>query len=295
MSVLQVIMVHGIGDAQRDYSLDLQRQIVNHFKSRGIVGDNDDVARIIRFHEVRWDDVGRDEEMTLWDKLYPDLRWGNWLNRSLSQVTEFSDIRNFIVHSLGDVFIYLSSDGATEIKKRVRDKILEVKAFQEADYPQGQDENGFCYVTIVGNSLGSVVVYDVATEFRQQMKDQVSRQAFDRNIGRLELSNLFTMASPLGIFSLLQDQSWYQESDDNVVKVRQDGVWWNFIDGQDLIAYPLERVYPRSGVKDFKVDTGFLPLGAHLGYWKNDDVAIKIAERLEKDYHDFTRSGSGGN
>jgi hypothetical protein len=63
-----------------------------------------------------------------------------------------------------------------------------------------------------------------------------------------------------------------------------DGVWYNFLDAQDLIAYPLETLFTgKFQVKDFRVETGLLPISAHTGYWRNADVADRIAQRLKLD------------
>ncbi len=65
---------------------------------------------------------------------------------------------------------------------------------------------------------------------------------------------------------------------------REDGVWYNFLDAQDLIAYPLETLYTgKFQVKDIRVETGLLPISAHTGYWHNADVADRIAQRLKLD------------
>jgi hypothetical protein len=63
-----------------------------------------------------------------------------------------------------------------------------------------------------------------------------------------------------------------------------EGVWYNFLDAQDLIAYPLETLFTgKFQVKDIRVETGLLPLSAHTGYWHNVDVADQIAKRLKLD------------
>ena len=65
---------------------------------------------------------------------------------------------------------------------------------------------------------------------------------------------------------------------------REDGVWYNFLDAQDLIAYPLETLYTgKFQVKDIRVESGLLPISAHTGYWHNADVADRIAQRLKLD------------
>jgi hypothetical protein len=66
----------------------------------------------------------------------------------------------------------------------------------------------------------------------------------------------------------------------NPVGVRRPrGSWLNFWNHQDVMAYPLERFFPRL-VTDRLVDTGSLIFNSHLGYWYNRDVAEQVADAL---------------
>jgi hypothetical protein len=66
----------------------------------------------------------------------------------------------------------------------------------------------------------------------------------------------------------------------NPVGVRRPrSSWLNFWNHQDILAYPLERFFPRL-VSDRHVDTGSLIFNSHLGYWYSRDVAEQVADAL---------------
>jgi hypothetical protein len=67
--------------------------------------------------------------------------------------------------------------------------------------------------------------------------------------------------------------------------VQDDGVWYNFLDAQDVIAYPLQVLFKDAfNVEDIVVQTGTNPRKAHDGYWENAEVADFIAGRLKLDF-----------
>ena len=154
----------------------------------------------------------------------------------------------------------------------------------------------YLIISIVAHSLGAVIAFDVCYDFfteisRFQQEVRLSQpEASPPEILalNLELSNLFTMGSPLAIWSLTHDpaREWYR---DRPVEVRSGGVWYNFHSPWDPIAFPLAPIYPelaRAGVlDDFRVWSG---ANAHSGYWTCRLVAQRIAERLWADYQEFT-------
>ena len=64
-----------------------------------------------------------------------------------------------------------------------------------------------------------------------------------------------------------------------------DGVWYNFLDAQDLVAHPLEALFSgKFKVAKIVVQTGTNPRKAHDGYWDSMEVADFIAGRLKLDF-----------
>ena len=95
------------------------------------------------------------------------------------------------------------------------------------------------YVSIIAHSLGSVIAYDVAARLASEYSELVSG---------LALSHLFTLGSPLALFSLLAyrnpGETHYSERGVLLDRPDQSGVWLNFYDQQDVASFLLEKVYP---------------------------------------------------
>lgn len=227
---------------------------------------------------------------------------------------EFPRTREFFLDSFGDILYYLSADGNKGIKDRIRDNILEVgrrirgadperRPWEDWGYWEGlgpeqaQEEwskREFAYVNIIGHSLGSVITYDVSHDFYQEMTSPEEPWSPIKML-KLDLSNLFTMGSPLALFSLLEDQAHYR---DRPVQVREKGDWYNFYDHQDLIAYRLEHIYPQRKIRDICIDAGFLsdlvssflPHRAHSIYWSSRKVACEVGLRLLLDYRELVEN-----
>jgi len=136
-----------------------------------------------------------------------------------------------------------------------------------------------------------VITYDVSYDFYQEMASPQEPWSPIKML-KLDLSNLFTMGSPLALFSLLEDQTHYR---DRPVQVREKGDWYNFYDRQDLIAYRLEHIYPQRKIRDICIDPGFLrdlvssflPPRAHSIYWSSKKVAREVGLRLLLDYREL--------
>jgi hypothetical protein len=70
-------------------------------------------------------------------------------------------------------------------------------------------------------------------------------------------------------------------------------VWYNFLDAQDVIAYPLQVLFKDAfNVEDIVVQTGTNPRKAHDGYWENPEVADFIAGRLKLDFLRINATGA---
>jgi hypothetical protein len=203
----------------------------------------------------------------------------------LSRAAGLDKIRRQIITSVSDVMVYKSKFWRGEIQQLVVDKINPYI---------GADDS----VSLIAHSLGSVVAFDTLNEnvdHNEEWKGADYRPA-----------NLFTMGSPIALFTLDLDREFELRLPDRVDQggdheetghdesqghghhhriVQNDGVWYNFLDAQDLIAYPLEILFKdRFLLEDIVVQTGTNPRKAHDGYWENEEVADTIARRLKLDY-----------
>jgi hypothetical protein len=287
MAVVNVVVIHGIGDLRKkgeSYSQPLQENIRKHFG----VADPDALA----FHEVNWSDIGDEAEndLILNKHVLPDASLPGagsiWPpNHALGEVLDSAlnvseQARRFMLTGVGDVLIYLTEKGGNAIRQRMIDTILAVRDEVMSQNPT-RDKH---YVTIIAHSLGSVVAYDtcalLATKLRKEVKG-------------LGLSHFITMGSPLALFSLLQyggQTMHYAERGVFLDRPDGSGSWLNFYDQQDPIAFPLTHVYPplpgKPGrtyqIQDLRVQTG--TFHAHMNYFKNERIAKYIAKRLKADY-----------
>ena len=285
MAIVNVIIIHGIGALRKagtQYSSTLQRNIRKHF-------DLDD-PDAIEFHEVDWSDIGDALEAELLNvkQVVPQNQWprpwfplrhgiGEVLDKLFGVSVEF---RRFLIDGVGDTLIYRTPRGEREIQYRLIRTILAIRSILGATDPRQPR-----YVSIIAHSLGSIVAYDVAARLATEYSELVSG---------LGLSHFFTLGSPLALFSLLEyrnpNESHYSERGVLLDRPDKSGVWLNFYDQQDVASFLLEKVYPPKPdipgrhytIQDIRVQTG--TFHAHTNYWQNDDVALKIAEQLRKDY-----------
>jgi hypothetical protein len=285
MAIVDVIMIHGIGDLRKkgqSYSAPLQASIRKHFGS--------DDRDVLAFHEVDWSDIGakKAEQLIRKKGALPDAtlptagaRWpiqdaiGEVLDATLN-VSE--QVRRFLLTGVGDVLIYFTDVGGAQIRQRLIEKILEVRRTKLEQQPEAEQH----YVTLVAHSLGSVIAYDVCRMLGGELSHAVAG---------LGLSNFFTLGSPLALFSLLE----YGGEDVHYARRgvhldRAGGVWLNFYDQQDPISFPLAGVYPplpdvpgrNYTIRDIRVQTG--TFHAHTRYFLNDTIAKHIAQQLRRDY-----------
>ena len=293
---IEVITIHGAGPQDDTFSQALERNVIDFLEKNGLSA----AKEIVHFTPVVWADIGRETKEELKRKTVLPI----------TGLIEFPRTREFIVNSVGDILYYLSAEGKRRIKGRIRDNILKVgrriraadpegRPWEDWDYWEGLgpekaqkewDKREFAYVSIIGHSLGSVITYDVSYDFYREMEMASSEEPWSPiKMLKLELSNLFTMGSPLALFSLMEDKSHYRN---RPVRVRDKGDWYNFYDRQDLIAYRLEHVYPQRKIRDICIDPGFLsdlvrsflPTRAHSIYWSSKKVAQEVGLRLLLDY-----------
>jgi hypothetical protein len=291
---IEVITIHGAGPQDDTFSQALERNLIDFLEKKGLSS----AKEILRFTPVVWADIGRETKEELKRKTVLPI----------TGLIEFPHTREFLLDSFGDIVYYLSAVGNKKIKDRVRDSILEVgrriraadaegRPWEDWDYWEGLgpekareewNKREFAYVNIIGHSLGSVITYDVSYDFYKEMNSPEEPWSSIKML-KLDLSNLFTMGSPLALFSLLEDQTHYRN---RPVQVRDRGGWYNFYDRQDLIAYRLEHIYPEKGIQDICIDAGFLsdllssflPTHAHSIYWRSKKVAREVGLRLLLDY-----------
>ena len=279
---LRLIFVHGISAeiVHGDYTAELCDLIRAKLMAIGVLPANatqDQIDAIVTFTPVNYSDVGQTEEDGVLAAYKAERGRLYSLPDDALELAVFDRARTQMITAVSDCLVYESAIQRDEIRRRLLDAIAPYVGTGDA-------------VSIVGHSLGSVVAFDTAY-FNSRHNDAWLKAGF-------KPTNLFTMGSPIALFSMEMDDTTGEqkpryapagadnapaptgEMQPNLAK----GVWYNFLDAQDLIAYPLETLFTgKFQVKDIRVETGLLPLGAHTGYWHNADVADRIAQRLKLD------------
>lgn len=278
MSILRVLSVHGVSTSvipiSQDYAQALEENIVRQLIRLKVIpqqASQSQINEVISFDRADYSDIGATERQRIFtDYQQEAARLENVLDKALNTVI-IDSLRRLLIGAGGNVLIYESNYWKDEIRQRVLDRITPYVNVDGA-------------ISLIGHSLGSVVAFDVAYYNSCHNPDWLKHNFF--------VSNLFTLGSPIALFTLdTQDDSGQPKSryvqPDAFKVVRENGVWYNFFDAQDIIGYPLEKLYPNH-VRDLLVQTGTSPLHAHTNYWWNEEVAAKIAERLKLDYERVT-------
>lgn len=283
MNGIRVIFIHGISDVviDKDYTAVLYRMLRSRLEQTGVIpldATEEEKQQIFSFEQLNYSHIGHPEQMRLLevyeqecDKLY------NFAYR-MSRAAGLDKIRRQIITAVSDVMVYKSVYWSGQIRGMVQEMVKPYIGTGDA-------------VSIIAHSLGSVVAFDT-------IYDNTRNNAEWHDAGFLP-ANLFTLGSPIALFSLDLDSitgtqsAQYADTPPGRLGglLNEEGVWYNFLDAQDLIAYPLEILFKdKFDIQDIVVQTGTNPRKAHAGYMENDEVVDTIAGRLKMDYQRINTS-----
>lgn len=282
MNTLRLIFIHGISPnvINWNYSLSLSNLLVAKLMEYGVIPEGaspEEVAQVITFEQVNYSMIGDDAQERLLAAYEREAEKLYGFTARLNRMAGLHKVRKQIITSVSDVMVYKSEYWRKEIHELVVDRI--------DPYLETGDA-----VTIIAHSLGSVVAFDALYDNIRNNPKWLA--------ANFKPANFFTMGSPLALFTLDMDRTIGSRNpppDGPVIPhselVVDEGVWYNFLDAQDVIAYPLEAVFEdRFNVQDVVVQTGTNPNKAHNGYWDNDEITDFMGVRLKLD---FQRINSG--
>jgi hypothetical protein len=287
MAKLQVVFVHGISkllDQNIKYTADLRENLVRQLKEWSILDDdatNEEVNALINFSEVDYSDINADHEEYV-RKSYDEDRKHLYgpIDRLLGRLA-LDPARTVSIVTTADMLLYQSDYWRKELRRRMFEALNPFAASGDA-------------VSVVAHGLGSVIAFDVAYYNCRHNPDWKN----------FKLANFFTLGSPLALFSLELDaktgkpKSRYQPMEGTTKQtaryqfVLEDGVWYNFLDAQDIAAYPLDAYFKdKFLVEDLVVQLGTDPIRSHTGYWSNVEIAERIAQCLKFDHDRLNKRG----
>ncbi|HWA25960.1 MAG TPA: lipase family protein [Lacunisphaera sp.] len=258
-------IIHGIGNQNQDFAepltagVDQRLQKLIAVQKKNFPRDWTDVesTHLVSYHSLYWANIGTDAQANLYRTLYPELfaeqsRWKTLINA----VAKYTPFRNLSVNLLGDVFGYLGQF-QEQIKQsvfnQIRDALSKAYATREP-----------VSIIVVGHSLGTVILHDLIGGFlRYRYAD------FNALVGH---TSVFTMGSPLSLFTLVADGA----RPDNFRR------WVNIIHERDLVAFPMQKLKNYRKVEDKPIRSGLSmnPLALHADYWANPEVHECIAQEI---------------
>ncbi len=310
---LQVLVIHGAGPQKSDFDHTFRQELVKYLDKKGPKACKGRWTDLIQFRTVLYAPIGDFEKRDLWRRIYPEKPgfWG------------FGGVRERIYDPISDLLYYQSTKGGREIRNTLRTEVTaaghELRQ-DDPDWPMTPEawqalgreqaaakwiETPAVYITIVAHSMGTLVSYDVAYGYAQEIE-----QMFKYFQGELDsfnwppvccykigLLNYYTTGSPLAFFALQRpDARGRTEAhiERPPVLDHETGEWVNFLDPQDVAAYPLEGVYDpevvqKAKLRDQATKRDFDPLSAH-DYWDDDVVIETIGQKMIQDYYTLVES-----
>lgn len=280
---IAVAIVHGIGNQDPHFADGIEAKLLSRFADRAKVSRATAEEALV-FQPVYWAPAIAEREQRLWQKLTARENLG------------WTAMRRFMVEFAADAIAYQPMPSErnvyTDVHAVFADALANVVRRAGPDLP----------LVVIAHSLGTVIasnyLYDLQESARRLaagradlVPKSVRERIGDTPLERGEtLAWLFTMGSPIGIWSLR-----YENPDFGVpIRVPAEGFvrahpglrcgWINLYDRDDVIGYPLKGLYPDAILADVSVNVGNLlsswnPL-SHNAYWTDGDVTDRIAGDL---------------
>lgn len=267
-----VAIIHGIGRQTPDFALKTAEELKDLFAKRINEYDEsiDDPASLLVVKRICWAGILEEPE----EKLCKII---------MESDLDKDRIRKFVIHAFADAISYQKASSTKNYYKKIHETIDQ--KLIEIVNETGDDETPLC---VIAHSLGSVIAINHFHDLQNGKRSKEDLAKLDHPLAKGEtLTLLYTMGSPIALWSIGYDEFDHpiQIPNNGFKKLYPDvGEWINFYDKDDIIAYPLGRVYGEGVVKDKQVNAGGLHSGwnllSHVGYWKDKDVLKPIIDGL---------------
>lgn len=272
---LGVLVLHGTGAHQPGYSEHLLHELEHRLGER---------ARRLVWEEVVWADALQGREDRLWtgmrDATEPDgaplpLAW--------------QPLRQFLLRFFGDAIAYHRDEHPLGARVAIHDIISNHLA-----HLHQRLDDGTAPLVIIAHSLGGQIISDYIWDRQHHGEGVDSRRDVPT------LAGLITFGCPIPLFSLAYDVPVPIELPGPVTHptLRKVARWLNFLDRDDVVAWPLKPLYARhldalspaqqetvSRIEDREIDVGG-PItrwnpASHEAYWTDDDFILPVADYLD--------------
>lgn len=273
MQKIAVAIIHGIGEQKAEFADKMIEEIKNRFASH-LNHILDDPTSQLAFKPIHWAELFAERENKLFQTIV--------LNKNL----HFNDLRDFIIHYLGDVIAYQPVETAKQNYERVHEKIEQ--NLNDLVNVAGESAP----LCVISHSLGSVITsnYFYDLQFKVNHKDLEKN-----NLSPLEKGETLTLFYTLGTTLPLWSLRYYNfnrpinipSANLNDFYPGLQGEWINFYDKDDVLGYPLrdiDETYAKAVTEDREINVGNVitswnPL-AHNAYFIDNDVINPIVEAL---------------
>ncbi len=273
---LTLVLVHGIGNTRKNWSDKIIPAIERRLKSKlkKLLGTQapttmDEVA-VISY--VYWEGIFKEREAELNKKLdgfpKPIKAGGPWWNRLLRYIWKlFKGFQNKVITDyIGDIVGYLHPPAQKAVYAKISDIL-------KGCYSRLGKPNEKSSLTFVAHSLGTVMTSDYIYE-QNNPQSRVSGPKVMKD--HFILNNLFTVGSPISLFSL---RFGGPEMFTSPISVEcPSGRWVNIFDEDDPVGMPLKvlnEAYDEVVHKDVLVNSGVYGI-SHTNYFKRTSKVLDI-------------------
>jgi hypothetical protein len=277
MSRIGVLVVHGMGRQEAGFSSELKSAVVDRLADR---------AWRMEWHEVRWASILEPRETLLSD----------WMSKAKTPSgapirLDFSGIRQFVLHNLGDATAYQRDAHIESAGQLIHQRVSsEIEALVETL------GDPLAPIVVIAHSLGAHIMSNYIWDRQQNTQPPGQPLA-----GLPGLAGMITFGCNIPLFALAFRSARPINLPGEAVSsfaVARAVRWLNFLDQDDVLGWPIRGLYEKDladltpaqkqtveRIEDYEIKVGGLFTGgtplSHDGYWKDRGLATQVADYLK--------------
>lgn len=272
MTKLGVALVHGMGNQGPDFADASIEELRNRIRGSGKDPNH------VSWKPIHWGGILNGRENELWSKLSAE--------NDLDHVRIRRDI---VISGFGDAIAYL---GPAFQNSTVYNPIHNKIAAALTELRETLDKKDKSPLVILAHSLGCTIVSNYIWD--AQNETGIPPSAATSFAKAETLSGLITFGCSIPLFTLSRPLTQVKTikfpgpksgscfPGTNATARRSVLKWNNYFDADDILGYPLKPVnsaYDKVVDSDIQIQTGTI-LGAHTGYWTDNDFTRPVAQQL---------------